>query len=83
MRVNRRACACNISQVEEKSYFYTSPLVFGCPFIYSTQRAVQGSVFAALPENNSSGKLLAAPVVLLGQSGAPALVAQPRGAAGA
>jgi len=44
---------------------------------------VQGSVFAALPENNSSGKLLAAPVVLLGQSGAPALVAQPRGAAGA
>lgn len=42
-----------------------------------------GFFFVALSENNSSGKLLAVPVVLLGQSRAQATTAQPRSAGGA
>lgn len=45
-------------------------------------RAGRQVFFAALSENNSSGKLLAVPVVLLGQSRAQATIAQPRSAGG-
>lgn len=57
-------------------------LGLGCPSICSVQRPSQGSGFAALSVNNSSGRLLAVPVVLLGRSRAQTLIAQTCGAIG-